>query len=165
MPSRTKKKKSATPIRGERIRFIRGAYAGELGWINAAKPATDLTIYVILDDGQPAKDDADYATHVRKGSCAPKGMPKNAEEYVIQEDPKVAYHLSKFCEAIAEAGFADAGATNELLTLVGNYVDLACAVQKTKGRKAKYSDIAWQVKELLKSKKKRNANDEDAMRA
>jgi len=163
MPGKNKKKKSVTPARGERIRFVRGVYAGERGWINSAKSPTDSYVHVVLDCKQEAKDDADYATCVKKNSIMRDAHPKNAEQYVVQEDPKVAFHLGKFCEALAEAGFADAGATDEMLAVVGAYINLACQLQTQKGRKAKYSDVAWQVKELLKSKKKRAAIDTNAM--
>lgn len=155
------KNKPVPPVRGDRLIFVRGTYAGERGWFNTSKPSTQLSVHVILDDGQQQKDDAEYAVYVRKTSVAPETSPKNAAEYVLQEDHKVAHHLSKFCEAIAEAGFVEA--TDELVALVGCHINFACELQQMKGRKAKYSDVAWQVKELLKNTKKRAADDTSAM--
>ena len=164
MPSRkvTKTKKQVPPQRGEKIRFVKGSHAGEQGWLNAAKPNTDLSVHVIPDVGQEPEDDAEFVTRVKKNSMAPMDdkppSAVSAEECAIQEDPKVAHHLAMLSEALAEAGIEEV--TRELLQLVHVHIELAFDVQKDKGKKAKFSQTAWVAKDKLKSKnnKKRASN-------
>ena len=159
MPSRkVTMKKPVAPARGEMIRFVKGSYAGEKGWINMAKPSSDLMVHVILDAGQAPKHDDEFITRVKKNSIVPDNdTPSHAisaEAYVVLEDRKVAYHLAMLSEAIAEAGIEEV--TDELTQLLAVNVQLACTLQAEKGKKAKFSQTAFVVKEKLKSKPKRS---------
>ena len=105
MPGRKPNKKKVAPIRGTKIRFVRGSYQGEKGWLNSTKEHTDHYAYVIVDGGQRPEEDADFATSVKKTSFFEDlGDNEHPEYYVIQEDPKVASHLAGLAVALAEAG-------------------------------------------------------------
>lgn len=153
MPARKVKKKVA-PVRGTRVQFVKGSYTGEKGWINKAMEGTTTMAYVIPDFGQHPQDDADYATRVKLSSIMVFNDRKaaSAEEYVVQEDPKVAKHLAELAVAVAEAGFDEV--TPDLLVLFKCFIDEACALQKAKGSKAKYSASAMVVTRLLTEQKK-----------
>ena len=152
MPARKVKKKVA-PVRGTRIHFVKGSYTGEKGWINKAMEGTTTMAYVIPDFGQRPQDDADYATRVKLSSIMVYDRKAaSAEEYLVQEDPKVAKHLAELAVAVAEAGFNEV--TPNLLVLFKCFIDEACAFQKAKGSKAKYSASAMVVTRMLKEQKR-----------
>ena len=67
---------------------------------------TKTFAYVILDARQSPQEDTNYATHVKLTSIAAYlGVAILPEELIVQEDPKVAYHLAKLAVAVAEVGF------------------------------------------------------------
>ena len=145
------------PIRGAEITFVKGKYAGEYGWINKAMPDTPASCHVIINGGQDSSDDWAYTALVRKTSLLPKNnAPTNVAEFVVQEDPKVAQTLTAFAQALAEAGLTTAD--DQLLLIVKTYVDLACSIQKGKGRKAKYSATALAIKDAAAKFRKRTAS-------
>ena len=161
MPARkVSMKKRVAPFRGARIKFVKGSYMGEKGWLNKSMDGTKTFAYVILDAGQSPQEDADYATRVKLTSImAYSGVATSPEEFVVQEDPKVAYHLAELAVAVAEAGFAET--TDDLLVLIKICIDEACITQAAKGNKAKYSACAMTVSQLLKQKKRAAAAMED----
>jgi len=155
MPGRKPNKKKVAPIRGTKIRFVRGSYQGEKGWLNSAKEHTDHYAYVIVDGGQRPEEDADFATSVKKTSFFEDlGDNGHPEEYVIQEDPKVASHLAGLAVALAEAGIEET--TELLLLIITHAVDTACQIQMQKGKKAKYSASALVVKNMLAERKRKS---------
>jgi hypothetical protein len=144
------RKKRVPPVRGQPIRFTKGTYAGHCGWVNSAKPQTSLSFHVIIDMDQPPSEDGDCVTTVRKDSVADRiDDPKSAEEFVIKEDPKVAYHLAMLAKSLAECGLCG---TDQLLNLIKGELDNAMIVQLSKGKKAKYSETALRVARWQKEK-------------
>jgi hypothetical protein len=136
------KSKKPKPVRGGKIRFSRGAYVGEVGWVNTAIPETPSSIHVIIDGAQDSSDDGSYLACVRKTSVSKWKEAKTHEELAIYEDAKVAYHLSKLAQALAECGVTG---TPALLDLVKVAIDTACMAQIDKGKKAKFNGIATQM--------------------
>jgi hypothetical protein len=139
MPPKTKK---AAPIRGQRIRFTSGTYAGQQGWLNEAFRETSSSVCVIIDESQAAEKDYECLACVRKTSVVFVRKADTIEEYVVQEDPKVAYHLAKLAQALAECGVAG---TPDLLKIVKMHIDSASVIQLGKGKKAKYSETALRI--------------------
>jgi hypothetical protein len=139
MPPKSKK---VSPIRGKQVRFTTGTYAGQSGWVNKAMPETANSIWVIIDESQEAEDDHESLACVRKTSVTFFCKPETIEEYVVQEDPKVAYHLAKLSQALAECGIAG---SMELLKIVKVHVDAASVIQLAKGKKAKFSETALRI--------------------
>jgi hypothetical protein len=149
MPCRRKEKKQKpAPIRGDKISFVTGSYAGEVGWINTALPGTKLLAHVILDGGQGPGNNVNFTTTVRKTSLAPyEEDPKNVEAMVVQMDPKVAFHLASLSRALAECG---QDATDELMDIIKASIITANLLQLEKGKKAKYSEAALFLAPLRK---------------
>lgn len=140
MPSKNKKK--TQPVRGNAIRFTRGTYVGKTGWANVALAETASSIHVIVNEEQDANEDSLHLACVRKTSVAHYRNPESLEEYCLQEDAKVAYHLSKLGQALAECGVA----TNKhLMILIKEQLDLAYAAQMEKGRQAKFSESTMRL--------------------
>lgn len=160
MPGRrAPKKKIVPPVRGTRISFTGGSYAGEKGWTNASKDHTVHSIHVIVDYGQPEGDDLAYATRVDRKNAIEYAEPNSIEGFVVQEDPNVAHHLSGLATSLAAAGLG--GATDELLQIMKTVIDHACVHQAEKGKKAKYSATALLVQQMeadLAAKEKANKN-------
>lgn len=153
MPS-SKAKNKPKPTRGEPIRFTKGTYAGQTGWVNTALPETTSSVYVIINEKQGVDQDHGMGACVRKTSVAPiGGDPKSIEEFVVKEDPNVAYHLAKLAQALAECGVAS---SPELLEIVKKHIDIACIVQLNKGKKAKYSETALRVSGIRSEKSKKD---------
>ena len=146
-------KKKVAPIRGTRIQFVKGSYVGEKGWLNKAMESTTSFAHVILDGGQSPRDDADYVTRVKLTSITMySGKVTSPEEYIVQEDPKVAKHLAELAVAVAETGFHEA--TPDLLVLFKCFIDEAIAQHAAKGKKAKYSACAMTVAQMFQQKKR-----------
>lgn len=141
------KKKKPDPVRGEKIRFSTGTYAGKVGYMNRAMEPTCSSVHVIIDESQDPADDRDYLACVRKTSLSPWKAATTHEEMAIYEDEKVAYHLAKLAQALAECGVTG---SPSLMDLIKEAVDTAAVVQVSKGNKAKFNDIAMRV---FKSKK------------
>ena len=124
-------KKKVAPVRGTRIQFVKGSYKGKKGWLNKAMDGTKTFAYIILDAGQSPLEDADYATRVKLTSIAAYlGVATSPEEFVVQEDPKVAYHFAELAVAVAEVGFTKT--TNDLLVLIKICMDETCITQAAK---------------------------------
>ena len=156
MPSR-REKKVVQPKRGDRITFVKGAYEGEKGWLNDAKTPTSTSVHVIIDGGQSVAEDAEFTACVRKASVMPEAKTaETLEEFVVQEDTKVAGSLIAFAQAYAEAGMEKC--TVKILEIVKVQIDLAIAIQKQKGKKAKYSATALKVKDKKHQLKKRRSS-------
>ena len=142
-------RKKVAPVRGSRVRFIAGVYKEKEGWLNAAKTPTTHNTFVIVDEGQAATEDAEYATHVKKSSYVtrPDTQATTIEEYLVQEDLKVAHNIAKLAESIAEAGVKEA--TMELLMIIQVCINMACEAQRKKGSKAKYSATALKLASMM----------------
>ena len=155
------RKKKVEPKRGVKIRFVRGTYEGEKGWINANKSSTVHNVFVIIDRGQASNEDANYATYVRKTSVLPDAgeTPKNVFEMVVQEDAKVARYLMLFANACAEAGLEEADP--DVLTTVKTFIDLAIGIQQGKKSSARYSEVALKVNAMKKKPNKRRGSNEN----
>jgi hypothetical protein len=154
MPRKTKT--PAETLRGAAIRFTKGQYAGQKGWVNSAKTETSCSMHVIINQGQPAKEDYLWLACVRKTSVAFAVEPESVEHYVLLEDPKVVYHLAKLTQALAECGIS---ATPTLMGLLKQQIDLACAVQLEKGKHAKYSETALRMSGIREKLEQNLMND------
>lgn len=141
MPQKSKKKIRPS-ARGEAIRFTRGSYVGKTGWLNTARQDTAHSAHVIINEKQDVANDAEFLACVRKTSIAALRNATTAEEYCIQEDPKVAFHLSKLAQALAECGLPT---NQEVLRLIKEQCDLAFLVQVDKGPRGKVSETALRI--------------------
>jgi hypothetical protein len=141
MPAKSSKKK-VQPVRGDAIRFTRGTYVGKTGWINNARPETACSLHVVVDENQSETRDAEFLACVRKTSVAALRATSTAEEFCIQSDAKVAYHLSKLAQALAECGVAG---NPDVLLIIKEHLDVAYMVQVQKGTRAKFSETALRL--------------------
>jgi hypothetical protein len=152
-----RKTKKPDPVRGDKIRFSTGTYAGKVGYFNTAMEPTRSSVHVIIDESQDPCDDQDYLACVRKTSLSQWKEAKTHEEMAIYEDEKVAYHLAKLGQALVECGVTG---SPTLMVLIKEAIDSAAVVQVSKGNKAKFNDLAMR---MFKSKKRLLAAMDEAM--
>lgn len=87
--------------RGAPIRFIKGEYKYQTGWINKDKPATKCRLYVIVHDEH--SEDGLRRTFVKKNSVRP-AIISTATTYsqaVIEQCPDVEVQIDQLCAELA----------------------------------------------------------------
>jgi hypothetical protein len=84
--------------KGNAIRFTRGKYKGQTGWVNKDKKSTKERIYVIVDEGDKLN-----RTWVKKTSVKPALQPRptSYSEAVLQQCPDVEARLEALCAELA----------------------------------------------------------------
>ena len=88
---------------GHRIRFIRGTYKDQKGWLNATKEPTKQKYYVIVEPDPPA--------HIyEKGTCVLKTsvkilsaetLPRTWEEALLYQHPDIDRLMDKLAANLA----------------------------------------------------------------
>ncbi len=125
--------------KGQEIRFVKGTYAGKIGWINKAQKKTkgDVKRHVIVlkDNGE------EKATQTNKFSFRkPHVAPKTYEEAAIQQHFDMEKQMIKLAAMFAECAIVDSkGATK----IFDKEVRRAIKELNSQGSKARYRNVEF----------------------
>lgn len=119
--------------KGQEIRFIRGKYQGQTGWVNAAKKKTKKglqPVIVKMDNG------VEKQTRVKVTSFrTPFSAANNYAEAALQQHPDMELAMIKLAESVAECGLRD---INEMLVIFEAEIERAKFILLSKGSSARY---------------------------
>ena len=122
-------------VKGEEIRFVKGTYAGNQGWLNTSKKSKSGRYdYVIVN-----LDDKEKPTRVLKSSIRkPFQEPETYEEAAVQQHPEMELAMIRLAEMFAECGVQQAGETVKLFV---KELERAHHHQLQLGSKARYRNV------------------------
>ena len=130
------------PEKGERIRFVKGTYAGELGWMDKSRKSKKSKkskyryVIVDLDGGEKATRALLTSYRVHCGEVD----PNSCEEAALQQHPDLELAMIRLAEMFAECGMCD---TREAVRLFGAEMDLAKQHQHKLGRHARFRSVEF----------------------
>ena len=132
------------PQKGDEIRFVKGSYAGCVGWVNTSKRSKKKSSYVhviVKTEGNIEK-----ATRVKRNSIRQTFEdPTSFEEAALQQHADLELALIRVTEIFAECGINQ---TIEAIRLFEEELDRSRAFQISLGNKARYRHIEWTEPEV-----------------
>jgi hypothetical protein len=128
--------------KGNAIRFVKGKYAGETGWLNQDKAVTKCKIHVIVDKG----DQGGIRTCVDKTSVGPPHRePQSFEEALLQQHPETERTMNKLVRLLARCNIVSS--TENISLIFNTKLNEACVAQEALGSKATWSHVVWEEEE------------------
>lgn len=131
------------PQKGEEIRFVKGKYMGEKGWINTEKTCKTKVgkkeqVYVIVDLERGEK-----STRVNKSSIRDKfSAPMSHEEAAMQQHKELELAMIQLAELWAECGITNVDNALALLSVeIGRAVDEHNKLSKAPYRQVEFEEF------------------------
>jgi hypothetical protein len=110
---------------------------GCTGWLDIANGVTELMLYVIV-----TTDEGEIPTRIAKSSVIDDRPPGTYVEAALQQHPAIFSNIVKLCKQLAECRL-DGSDEDELGIMFAT--QLSEAVQKNKGRRARFREVKWDV--------------------
>jgi hypothetical protein len=132
---------------GQRIRFIRGTYEDQKGWLNANREPTKCKYYVIVEANPPDRVH-EKETFVLKTSVKfinVQNEPTTWEEALLNQHPDIDRQMDKLAADLVMCRFDYQQSGEEISRiLVEKIADEQNKVQAL-GSNAKYKDVIWET--------------------
>jgi hypothetical protein len=129
---------------GQRIRFIRGTYEDQKGWLNANREATKCKYYVIVEPDPPnrlhEKETFVLKTSVKFINAQTK--PTTWEEALLNQHPDIDQQMDRLAADLVMCRINSGEEISRIL--VEKIADEQNKVQAL-GSDAKYKDVHWEA--------------------
>jgi glycerol-3-phosphate cytidylyltransferase-like family protein len=131
--------------KGERIRFIKGTYQDQKGWLNTDKKHTKHKYHVIVEPDLPERN-YEKSTSVMKTSVrleTAETLPKTYEEALLHQHPDTDRLMDKLASELVKCHISGHESATELCRIFVAKLEVAHEKQQALGHKALWRDVIW----------------------